>query len=380
MPAPMKANALIVRYGEISLKGRNRSFFEKRLCDDIRSFLKDRGIAYSSVVRIRGRIYVRGIEKTPPLEEVMGIFSYSPALEVPRDMAAMEEAVLGFTSEVRAAGTFRISCQRVDKTFPVISTEVERILGERVRVESGASVNLGNPAFDLQVEIGNNAAFVFSHKIRGFGGMPYGSAGKLVSLISTGIDSPVATFLMMKRGVEPVLLHFAMGPEERAKMERIRGRLERYAAGRRIQMEELDHESLFDGQFSRLRSNSRMGPYVCVICKYLMHRNAGAFARRVGALGVITGDSLAQVASQTLSNMAAYRLQSELPVYTPLIGMDKLEIIDLAKRIGTYDLSIAKAPGCSPPAHPRTSVDLKQFQRVLEESGLFSDSPDSLPK
>lgn len=373
----MEPNSLIIRYGEISLKGRNRSFFEKRLCDDIRSYLKHRGLPYSSVDRIRGRIYVRGISEIPPMEEVMGIFSYSPAHEVGRNMVAMEKAVLAFSPQVKAAGTFRISCQRVDKRFPVISTEVERILGERVRLDSGATVNLTNPAFDLQVEIGTQAAFVFSEKIRGFGGMPFGSAGKLVSLVSTGIDSPVATFLLMKRGVEPVLLHFAMGPEEKAKMERIRVQLERYAAGRRLRMEEIDHESLFDQRFSRLRNHPRLGPYVCVICKHLMHRRAGELAREVGAQGVITGDSLAQVASQTLSNMAAYRMQSQLPVYTPLIGMDKLEIIEIAKRIGTYDLSIAKAPGCTPPRHPRTGVDPEQFQRVLKEAGFSSESSGS---
>jgi len=366
----MIANALIVRYGEISLKGRNRSHFENQLCSDIRGFLKNEGVPFHSVDRTHGRVYVRGISSKASLERVLGIRSFSPALEVPRSMEDLEAAAAQLYPLVREAGSFRISCQRTDKEFPLTSMEVERRLGERVRLDTGAAVKLNAPGFNLEVEIGRDTAFVFFRRISGFGGMPYGSAGKLVSLISSGIDSPVATFLMMKRGVEPILLHFSMGNDEREKVERLRRQLEQYAAGRRIRLEVIEHGDLFKGRFDTLRKDRRIGPYMCIICKYLMHRHAGELARRTGALGIITGDSLAQVASQTLSNLAAYRTRSGLPVYSPLIGLDKVEIIDLARRIGSYDLSITEAKGCTPPSNPRTHVDPEVFQSILEESGL----------
>jgi len=366
----MTATALIVRYGEIGLKGRNRAHFENLLCDDIRRFLKNEGVDYRKVDRSRGRIYVRGVSGEAHLERVLGIHSFSPAREVSRRMEDIEAAAAEFYPQVRKAGTFRISCQRVDKGFPIISTEVERLLGERVRLDTGAAVKLTAPGFNLEVEIGRDAAFVFHQRIPGFGGMPYGSAGRLVSLISSGIDSPVATFLMMKRGVEPILLHFSLGGDDTAKVERLRQQLERYASGRSIRLEVLRHRDLFSQRFEELRKNRRIGPYLCIICKYLMHHRAGELAGQVGALGVVTGDSLAQVASQTLSNLAAYRTRSGLPVYSPLIGLDKVEIMALARKIGTYDLSIAAAQGCSPPSNPRTHVDPESFQTILAESGL----------
>lgn len=375
----MTPDTLIVRYGEIGLKGRNRSHFENLLCKDIRAFLKREGVPFRAVDRFHGRIYVRGINREVSLERVLGVFSFSPAREVPRRMQDLKKAAETFFPQVRQAGSFRISCQRVDKDFPLTSMEVERRLGEDVRLATGATVNLSSPGFNLEVEIGPDAFFVFSRRVAGFGGMPFGSAGKLVALISGGIDSPVAAFLMMKRGVEPILLHFSMGDDDNAKVGNLRRQLEEFAAGRTIRLETIPHDTLFAGSFEKLRNNRRLAPYLCVICKYLMHRHAGELARRTGALGIVTGDSLAQVASQTLSNMAAYRAESGLPVYSPLIGLDKVEIIDLARRIGTYELSIAPAEGCSPPSNPRTHVDREVFQSILEESGLEPSSEGEEP-
>jgi len=375
----MTPNALIVRYGEISLKGRNRVHFENILREDLRRFLKAQGVTFSSVERSRGRIYIRGIESEVPLERVMGVLSYSPAREVPRRMEALEAAAAELYPLVQAAGSFRVSCQRIDKAFPLNSMDVERLLGERVRLDTGAAVDLTAPGFDLEVEIGREKAFVFHRRIPGFGGMPYGSAGKLVALTSSGIDSPVAAFLMMKRGVEPILLHFSLNEEDRRKVERLRDQLQKYAAGRSIRLEVIEHRELLRDRFSQLKADRRVGPFLCVICKHLMHRRGGELARREGALGLITGDSLAQVASQTLSNLAAYGTSSGLPVYSPLIGFDKVEIMALARRIGTYEISITKAPGCVPPANPRTRVDPQVFQAILAESGLDSagESSDS---
>ncbi|HSQ36136.1 MAG TPA: tRNA 4-thiouridine(8) synthase ThiI, partial [Candidatus Binatia bacterium] len=226
-----------------------------------------------------------------------------------------------------------------------------------------------NPAFELHIEIGQRHMYIFHEKIVGFGGFPVGRAGTLVSLISGGIDSPVATFLMMKRGVLPVLLHFQVTQAEAEKVARLRDRLEEFAAGRQIKLIVIPRAELFRGKFSQL-FHTPYEPYVCVICKYLMHRRAAQAVMEEGACGIITGDNLAQVASQTLKNLMAQRQGSDCPVYSPLIAYEKIETMALARRIGTYDISIASVEGCTPPRNPKTGVDFEQLLKVLERTGL----------
>ena len=246
---------------------------------------------------------------------------------------------------------------------------VEKEIGAIIFEQTGTPVKLQDPAFELHIEIGQRHMYLFHEKIAAFGGFPVGSAGKLVSLISGGIDSPVATFLMMKRGVLPVLLHFQVSEAEAAKVARLRDRLEEYSAGRKIKLIVIPRAELFQGKFSEL-FNSRYEPYVCVICKYLMHKKAAQVVREEGAFGIITGDNLAQVASQTLKNLLAQRQGSDCPVYSPLIAYEKIETMALARRIGTYDISIASVAGCTPPRNPKTGVTFEQLLKVLEETGL----------
>jgi thiamine biosynthesis protein ThiI len=366
----MNFNAVIVRYGEISLKGKNRILFEKKLKSDIERFLESHPVGSSTVGLKRGRIYIRGIEEVPQLEKVLGIYSYSPALEIEKNMEALKASIHHFFPPLAKAKSFRVSCQRIDKKFEYVSMEVESILGEMVINETRTAVNLKNPDFNLQVEIGEEYIYLFSEKIRGFGGLPYGTAGKLVSLMSSGIDSPVATFLMMKRGVVPVLLHFKMTDEDFQKVRQLKEKLEEYTAGQKIELVTIPRDDIFKGRFSQLYRNQRYHSYICILCKYLMHRHAGEVARQHGALGLITGDNISQVASQTLKNLYAYRTVSGLPVYSPLIGFDKEETIRLARKIGTYDISVQRADACTPPKTPKTGVNPQAFQRVLQETGL----------
>jgi tRNA uracil 4-sulfurtransferase len=361
--------AIIVRYGEISLKGRNRSQFEQKLKNDLTWFLKKNNHAFSQITVERGRIYIRGIVTRPELQKVLGVYSYSPAFELARDFAALKKEVARFFPAIERSRDFRVSCQRIAKDFSPDSMGVEREIGTIISEQTGTPVRLKDPAFELHVEIGHRHLYVFSEKIRGFGGFPVGSAGKLVSLLSGGIDSPVATFLMMKRGVMPVLLHFQITQSMTDRVRRLRDRLEEFAAGQTIKLIVIPREELFLGKFSTL-FGTRHEPYVCVICKYLMHKKAAAVMQQEGALGVITGDNLAQVASQTLKNLYAQRSAAPFPVYSPLITYEKSETIALARQIGTYDLSIADAAGCTPPRNPKTGVDFKRLEKVLEETGL----------
>jgi thiamine biosynthesis protein ThiI len=363
-------NSVIVRYGEIGLKGKNRRTFELKLVRDIKQFLSVHNIAFSEVALKMGRIYIRGVDTLPELKKVFGIHSYSPALEVEKDIEILKKVALSFAPLVAAAESFRVSCQRVDKQFPVRSVDVEKIIGEILYMETKTRVNLKAPALDFQVEIGQDGIFLFGEKIRGYGGMPYGSAGKLVSLISSGIDSPVATFLMMKRGVEPILLHFQITEEDSRKVLKLKKKLEEYASGREIKTYIIPRDDIFKGKFSQLYDNDRFHSYVCVMCKFLMHRKAGEIAKQENALGIITGDNLAQVASQTLKNLFAYRMVSEYPVYSPLIGAEKENTVNISREIGTFELSIEKAQGCIPPRSPKTGVSPSTFQKLLKETGL----------
>lgn len=366
----MRFNSIIVRYGEISLKGKNRKSFELKLKSDIEGLLRDREIGFSRVVLKRGRIYIRGIDQVPELEKIMGVHSYSPALEIARNMEALEKEVLHFIPMIAETESFRVSCQRVDKRFPVKSVDLEQAIGHMLHLKSGTPVKLKDPEMEFHIEIGEDGIFLFAKKIPGHRGLPFGSAGKLVSLVSGGIDSPVATFLMMKRGVEPILLHFKLSDEDSQKVIKIKEKLEEYASGRQIKLIIIPRDEIFKGRFSELYNNRRYHSYVCVICKYLMHKKAGEIAKQEGALGVITGDNLAQVASQTLKNLFAYRTTSEFPVYSPLISFEKEQTVKIAREIGTYDLSVIKTQGCTPPTNPKTGVSITAFHKILNEIGL----------
>ena len=364
-----ESRAIVVRYGEISLKGRNRSQFEQKLKNDLAWFMRRHGHAYAAITVERGRIYIRGTEAVPDLSMVLGVYSYSPALELPRDFEALKAETARFFPEIRRRRSFRVSCQRIAKDFSPDSMGVEKEIGTIISENTGTPVRLKEPDFELHVEIGQRRIYLFSEKVRGFGGFPVGSAGKLVALISGGIDSPVATFLMMKRGVLPLLLHFAVAESETAKVLRLRDRLQEFAAGQELKLIVIPREELFLGKLASLYG-SRHEPYVCVICKYLMHKKASEVARREGALGVISGDNLAQVASQTLKNLYASRSAADFPIYSPLIAWEKGETMALARQIGTYDISISGSEGCTPPRNPKTGVDFERLLKVLERTGL----------
>jgi thiamine biosynthesis protein ThiI len=365
----MSGGAVIVRYGEISLKGRNRSQFEQKLRNDLAWFLRRHGHAFAEIAVERGRIYIRGSGDTPDLKMVLGVYSYSPALELPRDYEALKAETARFFPEIRRRRSFRVSCQRIAKDFSPDSMGVEKELGTIISENTGTPVRLKDPDFELHVEIGHRHNYLFSEKIRGFGGFPVGSSGRLLSLVSGGIDSPVATFLMMKRGVLPVLLHFENSASETAKVRRLRDRLQEFAAGQELKLIVIPREELFLGKYAGL-FGTPLEPYVCVICKYLMHKKAAEIVRRENALGVITGDNLAQVASQTLKNLYASRSAAPFPVYSPLIAWEKSDTMALARQIGTYDISIAASEGCTPPRDPKTGVDFERLLRILEKTGL----------
>ena len=169
-------DAIIIRYGEISLKGKNRSHFEGQLKRDVEMFLQKKKVAYGQVVIRRGRLYVLDIKKCPPLHQVFGIYSYSPARVIARKFDVLLEEAKKYIDRTRAADSFRVSCQRVDKRFSITSVEVERLVGEVLFEATRTPVHLAAPDFNLEVEIGQDSIYLFTERIRGFGGLPFGSA------------------------------------------------------------------------------------------------------------------------------------------------------------------------------------------------------------
>jgi thiamine biosynthesis protein ThiI len=217
------------------------------------------------------------------------------------------------------------------------------------------------------VEISESSAFVYTRVIPGFGGLPLGSQRALVALLSTGIDSPVAAFHMMKRGSPLVLLHFLNVGEEEDAIRRVHRKLEEYSVGVPLKLVLRRREESISSRLEPVLADRSLGRYACLACKHLMMREAQRLAREVGALGIVTGEALGQVASQTLENLSAIRTGIDLPVYSPLIGSDKDETVGWARRIGTYELAKDYDPGtCDLPRNPATKVSPERWAEVLD--------------
>ncbi len=356
---------ILVRYGEISLKGANRAKFERTLEENIRAYLKREGISFSGVSRKRSRIFIFNPSSVPNLSEVLGVVSYSPAwefasLEEVKDFLRAQEGIF------KNASSFRITASRADKNYPLTSPEIERELGAVVHETFSTPVDLKNPQVNVGVDYIDEFFYLYFEKIPGWGGLPVGVSGKLVVLLSGGIDSPVAAFLMMKRGAELILLHFRREPIT-DRIKDIHAALSRFSAGREPELAimELGRVKKF---YDIIRRRDELHRYMCVLCKHMMLRTAEKLAFKKGALGIVTGDSLAQVASQTLENLAAQRYGLKLPVYSPLIGLDKTEIVDIARKIGTYNPSIQhKEKPCPIHSHPVTKARMDKFFQFWDE-------------
>lgn len=357
----------VVHYAEIGLKGRNRSFFERVLAENI--VKRFQGVDSVRVERMPGRFLVRA---TVPLKEstweeklrtVFGIAYFAPAIPAPRTLEAIEETILeNFPQE--PPGPFRITASRADKRFPLTSLELERRLGEAVRSRTCRPVDLKNPAITVYVEITHPSALIYFTRKEGPGGLPVGVSGKVGLLLSGGIDSPVAGFLALKRGCRVVPIHFHSQPfgnwlasEEKA-VEIVKvltdWGMEPYIYI--IPIGDLQQEIVL----------SAPSAFRLVLYRRLMLRIAEKVMEMEGGLALVTGDSLGQVASQTLENIVAISQAVHMPILRPLIGFDKAEIIKIAKSIGTYEISIRPGEDCCQFLMPRKVATRPTLAEVLE--------------
>ena len=366
----MNHELIIARYGEIGLKSpKIRSRFERKLVKNIKATFE------CDVNRNQGRIYIfprdfdEGIEK---LNRVFGVVSYSPATSTNTDYADIDETLTRYASDLVDEGIldentkFAIKCRRVG-THDFTSQEMAAHCGGVVRNVVMAPVDLTNPDLTIFVEIRENDAYIYHEKIRGPGGLPLGTQGKVIVLLSSGIDSPVAAYMMMKRGCEVVALHCNndpfSGPKVTENFNLLVDRLNIYARGVPIKKRIIDY-----GEYLSVAKEKAPEKMTCVLCKSGMYRIAEKLAVKLGADAIVDGSSVGQVASQTLSNILATRYGVEVPILSPLIGLDKEEITAIAKEIGTFEISKIDDGGCSAvPRYPETHADLERVKKACED-------------
>ncbi|MBS9399282.1 tRNA uracil 4-sulfurtransferase ThiI [Pediococcus acidilactici] len=382
----MEYTEIMVRYGELSTKGKNRKDFIARLGSNIRKSLKDFEQVVVHPNRDRTHVTLNGASSAAViarLKRVFGIQNLSPMLKVEKSMEAVQEGALAMMKEqLKPQMTFKINTRRSDKDFPINTDTMNRELGGFILENFPESqVKMKNPDITLRVEIRSNGIFLTSEVIDGAGGLPVGTAGKGMMMLSGGIDSPVAAYLGMKRGVEMEMVHFFSPPytseQALAKAKELSGKLAAYSGN--VQFLQVPFAEIQE----TIKEKCPEG-YLMTIQRRMMLRLTVALAQKRGGLAIFNGESLGQVASQTMESMMAINDVTTMPIIRPVVSMDKNEIIEIAKEIDTYDLSIMPFEDCctifAPPA-PKTRPDLEKaryYESKIDVEGLMKRALDGV--
>lgn len=371
----------MVKYGEIALKGINKKVFEDMLQSNIKRRLKK--IGQFGYERMQSTIYIEPMdtdadvdEAVAALEKVFGIGAIQKCAVFPKNIETVKASLGEYLSDVFAdtdkskntPKTFKIEAKRADKTFPLTSPEIQQQLGDAVLdAFPDIGVDVHSPDITVRLEIRDNGAYLSAKRITGAGGMPVGSSGKALLMLSGGIDSPVAGYMMSKRGLVVDCIHYVSPPytSERAlmKVQKLCEEMTEYCGDMMF----------YRVPFTELQEAIRdhcPEEYFTVIMRRLMVKIANRFCEKDGYGAIITGESLAQVASQTMAALGCTNAAAELPVFRPLIGMDKIEITDIARRIGTFETSILPYEDCCTvfsPKHPRTKPRLSDILKAEAE-------------
>ena len=365
---------ILLKNGELALKGLNRSRFESQLIKNIRHRLHDLGkIKYTAS---QSTINVEPVDPDVDLDEayeriktIFGIAGISRCAAVEKDMDVIKEAACEYLrDELNAASTFKVNARRSDKKFPLASPEICAEVGGVILAKfRHLRVDVHNPELIVNVEIRDNYAYIHGNQIKGSGGMPVGSSGRAAVLISGGIDSPVASWMMAKRGLSLCGIHFASPPytSERAerKVRALLGKVSKYSG----------NIPLFVVPFTHIQEEIRdkcPEDLFTLIMRRFMMRCSEIIAAEQGCGALITGESVGQVASQTMQAIACTEAAvKSLPVFRPLIGMDKDEVIEIARKIDTFETSILPYEDCCTvftPRHPKTRPVLTEIEAAEE--------------
>jgi tRNA uracil 4-sulfurtransferase len=355
----------VIHYNELGLKKGNRDYFEKRLCTNINAVLEDCGT--QKVQRMHGRLLLPlNADADVPeiklrLAKVFGIAYFAEAWTCPQAVEKMEQTAWNLI-EGRSFNSFRIEARRADKRFPHTSVEINQRVGAYVKERTQARVDLENAELTCTIEVLEKNSLIYLERLPGPGGLPVGTSGKVVVLLSGGIDSPVAAWKMIKRGCTPVFVHFHSFPytnkESQEKAKQIARLLTDYQLRSKIYLVP------FAEVQRHIMVETPLETRVILYRRYML-RLAQRIAEREHARVLVTGDSVGQVASQTIENIDVISRAVAMPILRPLIGDDKLEIVAVARRIGTYDISIQPDQDCCSlfvPKHPETKADLGHIE------------------
>ena len=364
-------NVVIVRYGEISVKSpKVRKRMEKALVENIRTKLELDKLSYLNIKKEKGRIFIYSspeecIKIANSLSRVFGITSTSYAIEVDNDFNTIIDEVVKFARKIlRENMSFAIRARRV-KSYKITSKEIERVLGEKVLEEfkNKVKVNLERPDVTIYVEVREKHAYIFSNLIQGVGGLPYGVEGKVVSLISGGVDSAVASWLIMKRGCKIIPVYCNLEPyTTKEAIERAYNVL-RWLRKWVPEKEFYAYIVPLGYAHSKIKNiDERMR---CLICKCMMYKIAEKICLLEKAKGIVTGESIGQVASQTLDNLFILSRCIKFPIYRPVIALDKNEITELARKIGVYEIAGKAITTCLlTPKYPITHASEEHLEKI----------------
>jgi len=370
----MIEDVIIIHLHELTLKGKNRSWFENILINNLKKHLYK--LPYQAIKIVSGRILVTSIsrelweEYRDILKCVIGIRNFILTKRVPLEIEDIKEEALLACQSLDIKGSFRISARRQNKNFKYNTNQINMIVGEFVQKNTGLSVNLGDPDINIIIEIVNNDVFIGVHKINAYGGLPVGTSETALSLISSGIDSPVASFNMIKRGIKLDYIHFHSAPTTSKQsvynVISILKVLSQYQLDSKLYLFPLldIQNKIMDEVDSK---------YWIILFRRAMITIASKVAIKNNYKVLISGENIGQVASQTLSNIVAVQDASDLPIIRPLAGYNKEDIVNQAQDIGTYDISIEPYEDCCSyfvPPNPETKAHLIRIQNIENKIDL----------
>lgn len=370
---------ILLKNGELALKGLNRSSFEATLAKNIKRRLN--GVGAFKVIRSQSTITVEPQDDDFQIEEaidrisrIFGIAGYERAAAVEKDMDEILKATPEYLSDaLLSVKTFKVNAKRSDKQFPLKSPEISCLAGEVIlNAFPHLSVDVRNPQLTVTIEIRDKSAFIHGDQKKGAGGMPVGTGGRAALLVSGGIDSPVAGWMMAKRGIILTAIHFASppftSPQSEIKVHDLLSQVAKYAGG----------ITLFTVPFTEIQEHIRDNcpeELFTLIMRRFMMRISTEIAKKEDCAALITGESVGQVASQTMLSLACTDAVADMPVFRPLIGMDKDEIIAISRKIETFDISIRPFEDCCTvftPKHPRTRPNVELLQKAEEALDIDS--------